>query len=411
MEPPAPMLPGELEGEPDEPERLESGPVLSGRPGVRRVVLVAVAVLAALLIGVMALGEIGGSNAQESAADLSPTPTATASQIDWPTPRPATPTPPRPTVFSSDGFLADLDIDLFVRSNRAVFRIDTRARRVTRTALQLETSGPVSFLAVRDRVLIRPLDPGPGYAVVDGQPIRPLAGYVAVDGEQLPGTQGRVWVIRREGVTSVARLTDTSGRRLYSTVRVPSDGQFIADGSGGLFVTGIGGTYRATNTGLRRVSGGTILATGRSRFLTVECDERFACGSYLYDGRSSTGKRMSAARLPPNSEGLSPDTRYAATPNHDGLLSPDGRYAATLDWRRTDGPHLGVTEVASGRLLTEWQLGDSDGKLPAAWLPDGRLLGLANTRLFVFDPRTRSTIRPSIRLPPLRQIAVRLPAG
>lgn len=396
MEPIAPGEPGDI----GEPERLDIGAEPPIRSRARATVLAAVAGGAVLLVAVTALSGLLTPSASAPESDPVPTPTRTPTPISWPTPRQPTPTPSRPAVFSSSGFLSDLDVDVFVRSTRAVFRIETQAGRVTRTAVPgLESSGPVWFLAAHDRVLVRPMDAVPGQAVVDGTGARPLTGLLASVGNYLPGPDGRIWVVAIDGDQSSARLTDAAGSRVWETVRAPGTGGFSADGAGGLFfAAATGGTYQATSAGLRRVTRGAVLATSRDRYLSLECDDRFACEHVLHDRRTGGRERVG---------------RASGAQQSTGVLSADGRYAALVSWRENAGPTLEVIELAGGQQLLSVELDEAEwgGEMPAAWLPDGRLLGLRDTRLFVFDPRSGQTTRSSIRLPPLRQLALRLPAG
>lgn len=394
-EPVEPLLPAEP-GDFEEPEVLESSPTSAAPSSLRTAVI---AIVVAGVVGLVAVLGFGGA-AGRSAPEPSPTFVPTPSAISWPSPRAPSPTPTRPPVFSSSGFLADLDIVVFARSNRAVYRIDTRAGQVTRTRVsELSPSGPVIFLPTSDRVIIRPLDEGAGFALIDGQPARPLTGLLISGGEFFPGVADRVWSITALSPSRyVANLTDPAGSRIYARVNVTGTGTFGADGAGGLFYTDVGGTYQATPSGLRRVTSGRVVATSRNRFLAVECDERYACRTLLYDRRTDTRRRVGGLRL---------------EPGPPGVLSPDGRHLALRNWGESSGPSLSVVEVGTGRQIASFSMEDADISIDpsAIWLPDGRLLWLRNSRLAVFDPRTRQTSASSLRLAPLVQLAVRPPAG
>lgn len=395
MEPLQPAEPGDFE----EPELLDS----SATPAPTSVRTVVIAVLVAGAVGLVAALGFGGAT-DRSAPEPSPTPNPTSSPtpsaVSWPSPREPSPTPTRPPVFSSSGFLADLDLVVFARSNRAVYRIDTRARQVTRTPVTgLASSGPVTFLSTTNGVIIRPLDEVGGFGVIDGQPARPLTGLLTNGGEYFPGPSGRVWAITALSPSRyVANLTDAAGSRIYQRVNATGTGAFRADGAGGLFYTDVGGTYQATPSGLRRVTPGLVVAASRDRFLAVECDERYSCRTFVYDRRTDTRRRTASLRL---------------QPGPPATLSPDGRHVALWNWGETSGPALTVVEVTTGRRIAGFPVANTDTFVDPSviWLPDGRLLWLRNSRLAVFDPRTRETAASSLRLPPLVQLAIRAPAG
>lgn len=395
---------GNIDGDSDvlgEPERLESAPPVAVPPAVRRVVIGAAVGVAALIMAVVLLGESIGRSAPAPGAVESPTPTPSSTPVSFPSPQQPTPTPARPAVFGSSGFLADLDLVVYVRSNRALFRIDTKARQVTRTPMGLDSDEPVSLMALNDRVLVRPWDERGGFVVVDGRPPRRLTGPLAGGGAYYPGPAGRVWTISSTVTDGkvTANLTDASGKRVFASIELATSGTIYGDGAGGLFYEEIGGTYQATSSGLRRVTGGRILATSRHVFLATECDDEFACGTYAYDRRTETRRRVGPAQ---------------AERSIPGVLSPNGRYVALQLWESTSGPSLGVIEASSGKQIGLFPMGeDSDGFHDASgvWLPDGRLLWLRESRLAVFDPRSKQLARSRLRLPPLIQLAVRQPAG
>ncbi len=356
-----------------------------------------IAVLVAGVVGLVAVLGFGGPTGR-SAPEPSPTLVPTPSAISWPSPRTPSPSPTRPPVFSSSGFLADLDIVVFARSSRAVYRINTRAQQVTRTRIsERSSSGPVTFLALPDRVIVRPLDEVGGSAVTDGQSAGPLTGLLASGGEYFPGTADRVWSITALSPSRfVASLTDAAGSRIYTRVNVVGTGSFGADGAGGLFYSDIGGTYQATPSGLRRVTSGRVVATSRDRFLAIECDDRYTCRSFVYDRRTDTRRRVGPLRL---------------NPGPPGTLSPDGRYVVLPNGGEGSVATLTVVEVKTGRQIAGFRLVDTFVDPSATWLPDGRLLWLRNSRLAVFDPRTRQSVGSSLRLAPLVQLAIRAPAG
>lgn len=331
--------------------------------------------------------------------DQSPTPRAGSSlsspSVTWPTPRAASASAP-PRVISSGGFLADLDVVVYALTSDSVLRLDSRAGRITRTAGLTDSSegGSVSFLAGPDRVIVRSMDDNPGFVVVDGQPARPLTGLLAEGDFLLPGPRGRLWVIgQTSNGVSTARLTDLAGRRVFSTVRFRGEGSFEPDGKGGLLYNGVSGIYRGSDRGLRRVTTGQVVAAGAGHLLMLECDARYVCSTYLQAHGSNTRRRIGSA---------------SGDQLGSGRLSADGRYAAVAPWNAYAGPALRVTDLRSGRVLASLPL---DVPYPVyssmTWLPDGRLLGITEGRLFLFDPRTRKSVRSDLDLPPVTQVVLR----
>ena len=397
MEPIGPGRPGDF----GEPERLDTAIDSAPPSRVRAIVLAAVVAGAGILVAITAVSATLGQSAPAPGLVESPSPSPAAStSVDWPTPQQPSPRPARPPVFASSGFLAELHVDVFVRSSRALFRIETKAKRVTRTPLDGATSSGVDrLLVLPDRVLVLPIDETEGTQVVDGQPATKLDRVLTQGGQYLPGPSNRIWAVEiTEEGRSVARLTDASGRRVYETVRGPGYGYFSDDGSGGLLYNDIGGVYRAGPTGLRRVTSGTLFATGAEKYLVIECTERFVCSTYaLRPGRDERDSRRR----------IGPARPAQSVP---GTLSPDGRYAAHLIWGDGEGPAVVVSDVTTGRRVASWPQ-DARGESPLVWLPDGRLMFLRDSRLAVLDPRTGQTVRTTLRLPPLTAIAVRSPGG
>ncbi len=246
MEPIRPGQSGDLDGDIDgaasghlaDPERLESAPPVAVPRILRRVVIGVAVGGAAVILAVALLGESIGRSAPAPAAVESPSPTTSSTPVRFPSPRQPTPTPPRPAVFGSSGFLADVDVVVYARSGQALFRIDTAARRVTRTAIDdLDENGSVTLLALSDRVLILPADEVGGYVVVDGESPRRLRGQLAGDGQSYPGPAGRVWTISSTITNGKvqATLTDKTGRTVYAEFEASSSAAFYSDGAGGLF--------------------------------------------------------------------------------------------------------------------------------------------------------------------------------
>jgi hypothetical protein len=143
---------------------------------------------------------------------------------------------------------------------------------------------------------------------------------------------------------------------------------------------GLGGVYDARPDGIRRVTTGALVAVGRTRWLTMECDDQDRCSSVVID-------RASGAR---HVLGGTPSFVNAGI----GVISPDGSTAAFLSVNPADGaPILRLLDLASGvdralpRSITAGQA-FSDGGL--GWSPDSRWLFVArpNGHILAVDART-----------------------
>lgn len=97
-----------------------------------------------------------------------------------------------------------------------------------------------------------------------------------------------------------------------------------------------------------------------------------------------------------------------ATQYADGALSADGAYAATWSWSAWGIVTLVITDLRDDRTLA--QLSDDSGSGSAQslfWLPDNRLLGVREGRIFLFDPATGRTTSPDLGIENVEQIGVR----
>lgn len=158
----------------------------------------------------------------------------------------------------------------------------------------------------------------------------------------------------------------------------------------------IGGSYAATAGGLMRISRGSVIAVGRNHLILVDCDMQYRCSNYLYDRSTRQRRRISSRRLDQGPY---------------GSLSDDGRHAALSSWLpRSGGNELTVLDTLSGRSvvrLTSVRQAPSDSG-STVWLPDGRLVGVHDGRIFTFDPRRGAVEYPDLELPgSLIQLALR----
>jgi hypothetical protein len=366
------------------------------RPPRRLVVGVVLVAATAAVLGPALVARYDSDREPESA------PTPSALRLPTRAPTTSSPTPPTgPVVVRRSGPLVqglEVDWELFARTDDTVYRIDVRTGRVTATRHEsLGTSGPVTFVADGHGVVLRPMDEGTGVAVPDGRPARPLQGLLASGGYTLPGPPGTVWVDSRPstmGGTTAMRLVRFDGTATRESVAVDS-GYFSSDGAGGLLISDVGGVWEARPDGLRRVTPGGVMATGRRHYLVVDCDERHSCHSSLYDRKNRTQRRLAI----PYPGGW-----------YDGALSPDGRYVAFTRFEGDDQrATLEVFDLRTSRTLVR-TTGPDPGvsQTDRLWSPDGRwLAGVVDGRLALIDLRTGRRTTPSLPLSSLVQLTGR----
>ena len=291
--------------------------------------------------------------------------------------------------------------ELFGRGPGAVVRIQPALGRITRTEVPgLQSSGPVSFVVGADGVIIRPLDLVAGYAVPDGQPARELRGALSRHGPAFAGPDaGHVWVETDVGDHKTMVLVGMDGRPTHVSIRIPGDsaGYVASDGAGYLLVTSTGGVYDARPDGLRRVTTGVVLAVGRTRWLTVECDDQHRCATVVIDRVS--GARRVLAGVP------------AAVNSAAGVISPDGSMAVVLPISPAGTATLHLVDLGSGAdhpLAVTIDRGSfNDGIL--VWSPDSRRLfvAAAGGRLLVVDAYNGDARDLGVALPHISQVGVR----
>ena len=295
--------------------------------------------------------------------------------------------------------------ELFGRGDDVVVRIQPALGRLTQTQLPyLQSTGPVTFLALRDRALIRPLDVVPGYQVRDGQPAGELGGDLRAGGPLFPGTDpDHVWMVVGDpgGVELVLVRADDSRRE--RALPLPSDAaqyNVIADGAGSVLLYGIGGVYAIRSDGLHRITTGDLLAAGPTAWLTLECDERYRCTTFRRDHFGH------ATALPGATLGSGSFGGY--TP--PGVISPDGTRAAVFQRTQEPAPVLDLVDVRSGaRRRVQVVLVDGADASSVTWSPDSRWLFVLDEggRLRVVDPTTGAVTEPLPDLPRLVQLSIR----
>lgn len=283
-----------------------------------------------------------------------------------------------------------------------VVRVDLAHGRITQTPVPpIGSSGPVSFLVGPDWTLIRPLDHVQGYVVPDGQPARRTTGALDESGPALPGPDpAHVWIAPpQDGPPPLMVLVGIDGRQTGTSIGIPNTmAAFpVSDGAGYLLLSGPGGAYEARPDSLHRVTTGELLAIGATRWLTLECDERFQCATVVTD-RSSGARRTL--------------TGSGTAGNHlPGAIAPDGAFAALFENDRA-GSSVHLMDLSSGAdrrldIPVTAMYGDEDSVF--AWSPDSRWLFVVGQQGTVVpvEAATAQVYDLGAKLPPLGQIAIR----
>ncbi len=258
--------------------------------------------------------------------------------------------------------------------------------QVTLTAIPpVASSGPVTFIAVAGGALIRPIDVVPGYFAPDGRPVERPSGVLDTGGFVFPGPDPRhLWVQASGGGPERMVLSQVDGRTTTVAMRVPPGGSpFTAfpDQGGYLVFPAEGGAYDVRPDGSTKITSGTVVAAGPTRFLVAECDPVNRCTAVVID--RSTGARRTL------------EAGVSAAPGSAGVISPDGAYAAlaTQDPEHsveiidlTQGMHYPLALGAAAADHADWR--------SLAWSPDSRWLFTPDStgHLCAVEARTRRVI-------------------
>lgn len=374
-------------------ESLDLGPS-SGRstPRQRRVIAV---VSAATLIVAGAIVYSNNRSTADTSPELSPTPRPT---VQTQSTRPAPSTPAADTQqWRTRGFLDELNLDLFARSDTQLYRIRTANQLITATTTpNLQSGGALIFVVDRKQVLVRDWgSPGEGFLVQDGKGPRELPDRLKTSDDILPGPPGRLWVTTYRGENPTTQLTDLQGRPAQAA-NGPSSYEadsFQTDGNQGMILASAGGYYAITPEGPRRLTRGQVLATGPTAVLSTDCDSRLRCSRYLVDRNTGHQRRIGPAPI---------------NDNENGALSRDARFAALWRWTRSGPAELRILDLTTGRTLT--RLSDTNGMGDPSsllWLADNRLIGILDGRLFVYDPNSGKVTKPDLRLDGIQQLRLR----
>lgn len=372
-------------------EQLDIGPDTPGRGPRRWLLAVAGLVVIGLLIayGIHTRDGVGKNAAQRS--PTAPTPGS---------PQPSTSAPPRsPTVTELDDPLlpgAQPGWELFARTGHGMqgpghmLRIELARGRITRTPIpRLQSGGPVSFVAGRTNALVRPSDAVTGYRVPDGKPARKLTGALAHSGSAIPGPEaGEVW-IEHGGAMRLVRMDE---KPLGTSMKVPLRNQAqFADGDGYLLVnTEHHGSYDIRPSGRKRITAGTTVAVGPTRWLVQPKNARNRCKLRVVN-RSTDHRRCLS---PTRRQHRHRDYARINNPASMGTISPDGRTAALADG---SGKHtVRFVDLATGSTRSS-HVSIPDGGLhqTAVWSPDSRWLFVidGNHHLVAINQNTGKTHR------------------
>jgi hypothetical protein len=284
--------------------------------------------------------------------------------------------------------------ELFGRGPGVVVRIQFARGRITRTAHPpLLSGGPVTFVTDAEGALVRPIDFVPGYLIPDGEAAREAPGALGAGGPVFPGPDPRhLWVSSSTNDNRMV-LVGMDGRRTGPWIAAPPQSApvntsllAIPDQTGYLLFPGIGGVYDVRPSGTSRVTTGTVLAVGPTRWLAAECTSRTRCRPVVID--RSTGVRYPLNTRVPLSTRLN-----GADLSTAGVISPDGATVAVLVG--SPQARIEIIDLATGAahaLPLRIDLSGADTGWAwetMVWSPDSRLLFVAaNGDLDAVNQRT-----------------------
>lgn len=291
---------------------------------------------------------------------------------DSPAAGPATAATSTVTVTERGRPLLDVPVDweLFGQGPGVVVRMELGRGRITRTWVpELGSASPIFFVVGQDRAIVHPMDWVPGYVVHDGKPATRLPPALNQAASMLPGPDPlHLWAETAAGAGSALTLLTLDGRPAGVQIPIPQDATVQAsDRAGNALMFGIGGMYDARPDGMHRITSGTLLAVGPTRWLTLECDERYRCAGVVID-RASGARR--ALKTPLDS--------YE---QNAGAVSPDGRMAALLQPNGVGGSNMHLVDlIADADRVTSVTTNSNQtlGGRAFVWSPDSRWLFVTN---------------------------------
>jgi hypothetical protein len=408
---------------PDDVEFLDVGPErgvgadfrLRRRPKLVLFLVAAVAVAVAVITVVRSGGSPAGSPTTPPRAagsrSSAPGPSSTASSGVVSTPAVSVTILGHPLLGVHAGW------ELFGRGPGVVVRIQFARGRITRTAYPaLLSGGPVTFVTDAEGALVRPIDFVPGYLIPDGEPAREAPGALDAGGPAFPGPDPRhLWVSSSTNDDRMV-LVGMDGRRTGPSIAAPPQSSpinasllAVPDQTGYLLFPGTGGVYDVRPGGTSRVTTGTVLAVGPTRWLTAECSSHARCRPVVTD--RSTGVRYPLNTRVPLSTRLN-----GAVLSTVGVISPDGAAVAVLVG--SPRARIEIIDLVTGTAhalplridLSEVDMGWAWESM--VWSPDSRWLFVAASGgLYAVNQRTGQipnlshTLGPA--LPQLFQLSMR----
>jgi hypothetical protein len=210
-------------------------------------------------------------------------------------------------------------------------------------------------------------------------------------------------------------LVGMDGRRTGPSIAAPPQSSpvnasllAIPDQTGYLLFPGTGGFYDVRPGGTSRVTTGTLLAVGPTRWLTSECDSHARCRPVVTD-------RSTGVRYPLNTRVLLSTRPDDAMPSTVGVISPDGAtVAVVVGWPQARIEMINLVTGTARALPLRINLSDVDmgwASESMSWSPDSRWLFIANGNLYAVGQRTdqvtnlNQTLGPA--LPQLFQLSMR----
>ncbi len=363
--------------------------------------------IVAALVALGGLARLEQSRNPSAVTTPSPTPTSSPSEAQLPgTSRPVSPSasPVRPQVAELGHRLLGITgtWELFARGPDELVRIQPAIGRVTRTPVPaLNSDGGASLIVGSDRVVILPWDQVDGYVVRDGAAAREVPAGALQHGAIVAGPDADHLWVRSGRDDSVLSLVGLDGAEAGPSITLPREVPWAlaADRTGYVVARGVGGDYVARPDGLHRITTGSVVAIGPTRWLVVECDDQARCGSVVIDRATGTRRSLSG--------------RPADTSPPPGLIAPDGSRAAVYRSSDADGsspPAMHLIDLASG---TDRAVGvsldpTSGAEQSMVWSPDSRWLFTPTSgRLVAVDARTGQVRDLGVSLPRVEQVAVR----
>ena len=249
----------------------------------------------------------------------------------------------------------------------------TRSVDASDIGAQLQIAVGDGTIAVFDSstlVQIRDGEPTVESTLSDGiifvQPWTGTGNFLVTTPSTGPGTPERNWVLRADGTLDPLDNRFTDETAFFSRVFSPT-GDAVVNAPGGVYAIDADG-------GGRRISTGTLIATGRGHWAIEECDENLRCAYSIVEWDTGT---VTAGRLDPVAR-----FGYIDPATH---ISPDGR---SVSFRAdNDGSgRRGILDVESGDWIPAGRINQII--YPDAWATDSSGLFVTDRFLQFVDRAT-----------------------